>query len=390
MQTDRRTRMVCWSRADNSRPIVRPLTDDDSNDVREIERGRGRIRRWRSVDVEAREDEELRRNRGRRDAVGDGKPRDILDRGERVRVEPCRDVDNERNRRPTGRGNRDSAGRVGAAEGEVDPSGHGAVLNGHVRPTDRVARFAGKVFEPQLVDHRVELEGSRAGVQRGDVNPRPSRAVVGEGSVRRESQIGYGCGCLDAGGAMDLSDGHEVRDGQPHEHQQKSDGHDEGNFKPPFVGGEETDADHDPAAKAAAISSGAGISRAIGGSTSAPEKMSAAKWHSAMWPGATSTRGGAVVAQLSCANKHRVRKRHPLGRSIGLGSSPLIGTAVYSCAGSGTGTAERSARVEGWVGWAMTSSVGASSTIRPRYMTAIRSAMYRATAMSWVMNTYGI
>src|SRR5438552_13621198 len=144
---------------------------------------------------------------------------------------------------------------------------------------------------------------------------------------------------------MDLGDGHEVRTGDPHEHRRNPEGHDEGNFNPPVVGGEETDADHDPAAKAAAISSGAGISRAIGGSTSAPEKMSAAKWHSAMWPGATSTRGGAVVAQISCANRHRVRKRPPLGRSIGLGRSPLIGTAVYSCAGSGTGTADRRARV---------------------------------------------
>src|SRR5207249_7365052 len=177
------------------------------------------------------------------------------------------------------------------------------------------------------------------------VDPRTSRAVVGEGSVRRESQIAHGRGCLDAGGAMDLGDGHEVRDGEPHEHQQKSDGYNEGNFKPPFVRGEETDVDHDPAAKVAAISSGVGISLATAGSMSAPENMSAAKWHSAMWPGATSTRGGAVVAQISCANRHRVRKRHPLGRSIGPGSSPLMGTAVYSCAGSGTGTAERRARV---------------------------------------------
>src|SRR5439155_7852866 len=116
-----------------------------SNDVREIEGGRGRIRRWRSVDVEAREDEELRRDRGRRDAVRSGKVRDILERSERIRVEPCRDVDNERNRRPTERGNRDSDRRVAAAKGEVDPSGRGAVLHGHVPSTDRVARFARKV-----------------------------------------------------------------------------------------------------------------------------------------------------------------------------------------------------------------------------------------------------
>src|SRR2546428_6651445 len=97
--------------------------------------------------------------------------------------------------------------------------------------------------------------------------------------------------------------------------------------------------------------------------------MSEAKWHSAMWPGATSTLGGAVVAQISCANRHRVRKRQPLGRSIGLGSSPLMGTAVYSCAGSGTGTAERRGRGYGGVGWVRPPPVGPTPTILPRYMT---------------------
>src|SRR5881296_803582 len=118
--------------------------------------------------------------------------------------------------------------------------------------------------------------------------------------------------------------------------------------------------------------------------------MSWAKWHSAVWPGATSTFGGAVVVQMSWARRQRVRKRQPDGRSIGLGSSPLIGTWVYVCSGSGTGTANKRARVYGWVGFETTSSVGPLSTIRPRYITAIRSDMYRATAMSWVMNTYGM
>jgi len=62
-------------------------------------------------------------------------------------------------------------------------------------------------------------------------------------------------------------------------------------------------------------------------------------------PGAISTVGGATAAQISWAKRQRVRKWQPEGRSIGLGSSPLIGTWVYACSGSGTGTANRRARV---------------------------------------------
>src|SRR6266545_4688460 len=90
-------------------------------------------------------------------------------------------------------------------------------------------------------------------------------------------------------------------------------------------------------------------------------------------------RGGAVVAQISWANRQRVRNRQPLGRLMGLGNSPLIGTWVYTWAGSGTGTAASKARVYGWVGRAIRVSVGPVSTMRPRYMTAIPC----------VMNTYG-
>src|SRR6266699_3180227 len=100
-------------------------------------------------------------------------------------------------------------------------------------------------------------------------------------------------------------------------------------------------------------------------------------------------RGGAVVAQISWANRQRVRNRQPLGRLMGLGNSPLIGTWVYTWAGSGTGTAASKARVYGWVGRAIRVSVGPVSTKQKRHMTKIRSDMYRATAMSCVMNTYG-
>src|SRR2546428_13629318 len=118
--------------------------------------------------------------------------------------------------------------------------------------------------------------------------------------------------------------------------------------------------------------------------------MAWAKWHSAKWPGETSMFGGSVVLQIPWVNRQRVRNRHPLGGSIGLGNSPLMGISTYSWAGSGMGTAERCARGEGCVGCAMTSSVGAVSTIRPRYLTAIRSYLESATARYWAMNAYGI
>ena len=46
-----------------------------------------------------------------------------------------------------------------------------------------------------------------------------------------------------------------------------------------------------------------------------------------------------LSAELSCASGQRVRKRHPDGGSIGLGSSPRMPTSVlaFSTAGSGTG-----------------------------------------------------
>ena len=42
----------------------------------------------------------------------------------------------------------------------------------------------------------------------------------------------------------------------------------------------------------------------------------------------------------------------------------------------------------GWSGRELSSRDGASSTIRPRYITAIRSLMWRTTDRSWAMNRY--
>jgi hypothetical protein len=59
-----------------------------------------------------------------------------------------------------------------------------------------------------------------------------------------------------------------------------------------------------------------------------------------------------------------------------------------STTGSGIGIAERSATVYGWNGKRFRSRELASSTIRPRYITAIRSLMWRTTDRSWAMNRY--
>ena len=53
--------------------------------------------------------------------------------------------------------------------------------------------------------------------------------------------------------------------------------------------------------------------------------------------------------------------------------------------GSGSGIAASSALVYGCLGLSKISSVGPSSTIRPRYMIAIRSQKNFALARSWVM-----
>ena len=61
---------------------------------------------------------------------------------------------------------------------------------------------------------------------------------------------------------------------------------------------------------------------------------------------------------------------------------------VRSFSGSGIGTADSSACVYGCVGVSNTASTSPISTIRPRYITATRSAMWRTTARSWATNRY--
>ncbi len=57
-----------------------------------------------------------------------------------------------------------------------------------------------------------------------------------------------------------------------------------------------------------------------------------------------------------------------------------------STTGSGIGIADSSATEYGWSGSRLSSFDEASSTILPRYITAIRSLMCRTTDRSWAMN----
>jgi hypothetical protein len=54
--------------------------------------------------------------------------------------------------------------------------------------------------------------------------------------------------------------------------------------------------------------------------------------------------------------------------------------------GSGTGTAESRACVYGWRGVSNSDATGASSTMRPWYMTATRVQMWRTSRRSCEMN----
>ena len=87
-------------------------------------------------------------------------------------------------------------------------------------------------------------------------------------------------------------------------------------------------------------------------------------------------------------SQHRVWKRQPDGGATGDGTSPLrmIRRRRRSTIGSGIGTADSSATEYGCSGSRLSSRDGASSTIRPRYITAIRSLMWRTTDRSWAMN----
>src|SRR2546425_2498995 len=98
MHADRRTRTTSWTFTDDSRTVIRPLTEYEPNDVGKIEGRRRGLWRRRSVNIEARQDEELPWNRLQRAALRNGKPRDVLHRGERVRGELLSQIQDQRHR----------------------------------------------------------------------------------------------------------------------------------------------------------------------------------------------------------------------------------------------------------------------------------------------------
>ena len=84
-------------------------------------------------------------------------------------------------------------------------------------------------------------------------------------------------------------------------------------------------------------------------------------------------------------------KRQPLGGEIGEGTSPLSRMRSLLAPrrlGSGTGTADIRALVYGCIGASYSEVRSASSTILPRYITAIRSETWRTTERSCAMITY--
>ena len=113
-----------------------------------------------------------------------------------------------------------------------------------------------------------------------------------------------------------------------------------------------------------------------------------ASQHAAAWPSPTSKSGGSST-QRSKASGQRGWKRQPRRdvRRVGrLADEDRPLRALARRGGSGDGETETSAAVYGWRGERMTVSAGPISMIRPRYMTAIRSAMTQASDRSWVMN----
>ncbi len=86
--------------------------------------------------------------------------------------------------------------------------------------------------------------------------------------------------------------------------------------------------------------------------------------------------GGSTVSHVpGMATGHRGWNGQPDGAAMTLGGSPVTtGRIRVRLAGSGSGTAARSARVYGCSGPSMRGRAPASSTIRPRYMTATRSS----------------
>ena len=89
----------------------------------------------------------------------------------------------------------------------------------------------------------------------------------------------------------------------------------------------------------------------------------------------------AAAAVLSCRAGHRGWNRQPPGIRVGSGISPVSTTGRSSL----DPRHHRQQRLRVRVLWRLQHlSAGPASTIRPRYITAIRSAMFQARPRSWV------
>ena len=108
-------------------------------------------------------------------------------------------------------------------------------------------------------------------------------------------------------------------------------------------------------------------------------------------PSGSRTAGGSTSRQTSIAYGQRGWKRQPDGGASGLGMSPCEHDARAARAarpGRAPGSPTAAPRCRGASGRRYTSSAAPISTMRPRYMTAMRSLMWRTTARSCEMNRY--
>src|SRR6059036_3354593 len=123
---------------------------------------------------------------------------------------------------------------------------------------------------------------------------------------------------------------------------------------------------------------------AVVGHARLPEKISFAKWQRERWPASTSMSSGRSRVQMSCANRQRGWKRHPLGGLTRSGGDPGIARSFFF--GPFTlGNASRRPSAYGCEGRSKTASVVPSSTISPAYMITMRSETSATTEMSCVM-----
>jgi hypothetical protein len=104
--------------------------------------------------------------------------------------------------------------------------------------------------------------------------------------------------------------------------------------------------------------------------------------HAEEAPGAISFRAGRSTLQRAKAKGQRGWKWQPGGGFSGEGISPFRAENFSSWLEARHLVEER-LRI-GWFGAEKISSVGASSTMRPRYITATRSEMCSTTPRSWL------